>query len=252
MYFKEQMMRKMLEILTAGTLVLILADSVRSGDDKEARAIIDKAITAGGGEAVLAKSNAATFKEKGTYHGMGQPLPYTGSYAVQWPKQFRMEIMDAFVIVVNGDRGWIKTGGDVKDMTKEELVARQSDLHAEWLITLLPLKDKAFTLTALGEVKVTDRPGLGVKVTRKDYPEVKLYFDKTSNLLIKSEFKTKMPEEQYREAKAETYFSDYKDFGGAKVATKVVMKRDGKLYVEAEVTEYKAAGKLEDKVFDRP
>jgi outer membrane lipoprotein-sorting protein len=252
LHFEEQIMRKMLGIATAMALVLAWADHVRSGDDKEARAIVDKAIAASGGEAALAKNNAATFKEKGTYHGMGQPLPYTGKYAVQWPNQFRMQIEEAFVIVVNGDKGWIKTGTDVKDMSKEELAAQQSDLRAEWLISLLPLKDKAFTLTALGEVKINDRPALGVKVTRKDYPDVKLYFDKTTHLLVKSEFKTKMPEQQFKEVDAENLFSDYKDFGGTKVATKLVMKRDGKVYVEAEVTEYQAVGKLDNKMFDRP
>jgi outer membrane lipoprotein-sorting protein len=245
-------MQRRLSMLTAAGLVLAWTGIVWSGDEQSARAIVDKAIQAAGGEAVLAKHASATFKEKGNYHGLGQPFPYTGDYAVQWPDKFRMEIADAFVIVVNGDKGWMKAVGETKDMTKEEFAAQQSNLRAEWIGSLLPLKDKAFSLTALGEIKVDDNPAVGVKVARKDYPEVKLYFDKKTNLLVKSEYKTKLPEQEYKEVLAENYFSNYKDFDGAKVATKMLMKRDGKVYVEADVTEYKAAGKLDPKMFDRP
>jgi hypothetical protein len=245
-------MRRSLGILAAVGLVLLWTGSAEPGEDKEARSILDKAIQATGGETVLAKHNAAKFKEKGTYHGMGQGFPYTGNYAVQWPDQFRMEIADAFILVVNGDKGWLKAGGETMDMSKEQMTTRQNDLRVSWISTLLPLKDKAFMLKALGEVKVDDRPTLVIKVTRKDYPEVKLYFDKTTNLLIKSEFKTTLAEDQFKETNAENYFSDFKEFDGLKVPTKMVFKRDGKLYVEAELVEYKAAGKLDDKVFARP
>ena len=245
-------MRKLLGIIVTVAVTLLCTGPVWPGEDPQARAIVDKAIKAAGGDAALAKHSAATFKEKGTYHGMGQPLPYTATYAVQWPNQFRMEVADVFTIVVNRDKGWIKAGGETKEMTKEELAAQLNDLRAGWISSLLPLKDKAFTVTAIGETKVDDRPAVGIKVTRQGYPEVKLYFDKSTNLLVRSEHKTKLPEQNYKDADAEDYFSNYKDLDGAKVATKMVMKRDGKLYVEAEVTDYKAAGNLEAKMFDRP
>ena len=47
------MKRCVLAIGAAGAL-LVLSDFARSGDDRDARAIIDKAIAAHGGEAVLA------------------------------------------------------------------------------------------------------------------------------------------------------------------------------------------------------
>ena len=245
-------MRQLWGIMVAAAVACLCTSTAWPGDDQQARAIIDKSIKALCGEAALTKHAATTFKEKGTYHGMGTPLPYTGSYAMQFPDRFRMEITDFFTIVVNGDKGWIKAGGETKEMTKEELASQHNDLRAGWISFLLPLKDKAFTLTAIGETKVDDRPAVGVKVTRPGYPEVKLYFDKATNLLAKSEYKTKLPEQNYKDADAEGYFSNYKDFDGVKVATKMVMKRDGKMYVEAEVTEYKAAGKLDAKMFDRP
>jgi zinc protease len=249
---EEDNMRKTLGILIVGPLLLLLSGTAPAGGDDDARAIVAKSIKATGGAAKMAKFKATTFKVKGTYYGMGDGLPFTGNYAVQWPMQLKMEIEGIFTIVVNGDKGWMKSGGVTNDMSKEELALQKHNQRAGWIATLLPLEDKAFDLTALGEVKVDKLTALGVKVTRKDYPEVKLYFDKATHLLIKAEFRSKSPEENYKDATLETYYSNFKEIDGVKVPTTVITKRDGKLYVESEVAEMKAAGKLDASMFDRP
>src|SRR5205807_2708706 len=94
-------MRKVVSVLVVGTFLLASVHLVCAGED-DARAIVNKAIQAAGGEKKLAKHNAVTMKEKGTYYGMGEGLPYTGNYSFQWPNQFRMEIEGVFLIVVNG------------------------------------------------------------------------------------------------------------------------------------------------------
>jgi hypothetical protein len=61
--------------------------------------------------------------------------------------------------------------------------------HAGWVATLAPLKDaKRFTLATLGEIKVEDKPALGVKVSRQGPRDVDLYFDKRSGLLVRTEW----------------------------------------------------------------
>ena len=244
-------MRKLASTLIAASLLLVGAGLVRPGEDKDARAIIDKAIQAMGGEANLVKHNSATWKEKGTYYGMGEGLPYTSKMAVQWPMQFRMEIEGVFTIVLNGDKGWMHTGGETTELDKEQLAQQISDQRAGWISHLLPLKDKAYQLKTLGESKVGKQTALVVQVTRKDYPTVKLFFDKTTGLLLKNEFRTKAAEQKFLEVTQEIYFSDHREVDGAKVAHKVVLKRDGKLFVEAEISALKA-GKVDDKVFGRP
>ncbi len=97
-----------------------------------------------------------------------------------------------------------------------------------------------------------DQPAVGIKVARKEYPEVKLYFDKKTHLLVKSVWRTKASEQQFKEVTAEMYFSKYQDIDSAKVPTRMVMKRDGKQFVDADVTDYKAVGKLDDSVFAKP
>jgi hypothetical protein len=223
-----------------------------SGEEADAKAIVAKAIKAMGGEANLAKHKAATWTEKGTYYGMGNGLPFTGKYAMRAPDHFRMEIEGVFIIVLAGDKGWIHSGGETKAMTDEQLAVQKNDHRAGFITSVLPLKDKAFTLTTLPEIKVDERPAVGINVTRKDYPEVKLYFDAKTHLLVKSEWRTKSAEQKFKEVTATMLYHKYKEIDGAKVPTELVMERDGKLFVEATVEDHKAIGKLDDSVFAKP
>ena len=245
-------MRKTMGLLVAGILVLGGASVIRSGEEGDGRALVDKAIKAAGGADKLAKHQSGTFKGKGTYYGMGDGLPFTAKYSMQLPNKFKMEIEGVFTLVMNGDKGWISSSGDTKEMSKEELAAQKSDHRAGYIAMLVPLKDKAFTLAMLPEAKVDDKAAVGIKVTRKDYPEVKLYFDKKTHLLVKSEFPSKVAEEKFKDVMASMYYTNYKEIDGAQVPTHLVMKRDGKLFVEADVADMKAVGKLDDSVFAKP
>jgi hypothetical protein len=243
-------MRKIVCAWTGFVLLLASVNFVQSGEEKDARAIINKAIKAVGGEAKLPR--AMTWKEKGTYYGMGDGLDYTGIYSVQWPGQFRMEIEGVFAIVIDGDKGWMQAGGETKDMKKEELALHQFNHRAGWISSLVALKDKEFQLKTAPDAKVGDKAAAVVLVSRKDYPDVKLYFSKDSGLLIKSEFKTKAAEQEFKEVTQSAYYSNHKVVDGANLPHKLVVKRDGKVFVEAEVVEMKLAAKLDAKVFAKP
>ena len=116
---------------------------------------------------------------------------------------------------------------------------------------LIPLKDKAYTVKTDGKAKVGDMNTTVVKVSRKDYPTVSLYFDTKTDHLVKSQFKTKSGEQGGKEVTAEFYFSDFKTVDGVTMPHHVVLKHDDKLYVEADVTEMKAA-KFDAKTFAKP
>jgi hypothetical protein len=55
-----------------------------------------------------------------------------------------------------------------------------------------------------------------------------------------------------QEVTEESFFSDYKEVQGTKQAMKFTTKRDGKPYLEGEITEYHPAEKLDDSVFAEP
>ena len=245
-------MRRIVGTLTAVALVFGWVGFVWPGEEKDARGIIDKAIKAVGGEAKLAKHKAATWKSKGTYYGMGDGLPFEGAYANQWPDQFRMDIENAFVIVLNGDKGWISSGGETKDMSKDQHAAQLHDHRVNWMCSLLPLKDKAFELKSLGEAMVDKEPADVVQVSRKGHPEVKMYFSKKSHLMIRSEYRTKSAEMQFKEVTMQVTYGDYRAVDGVKHSHKQVMKRDGKIFVEAEMSDFQPTAKLDAKTFAKP
>ena len=240
-------MRKTLGILVVGTLLLAWSGIAQSGGDDDARGIVDKAIKAMGGEKALAKHQAATWTEKGTYYGMGDGLPFTAKYSMQLPNKFKMEIEGVFTLCLEGDKGWMKSDKGVTDMPKEEVEVQHLNQKAGWIMSLLPLKDKAYTL----KIEKAGGKDTLVEVTRKDYPTVKLYFDTKSGHLVKSRFKTKSQEQKYKEVTAEFQFSDFKMVDGVTMPHHLVLKHDGKLFVEADVTEVKAA-KLDAKTFAKP
>jgi hypothetical protein len=246
-------MAKQLAMALVGCGVLLLAAPARADDAADVKAIVDKAIKAHGGEEKLSKIKAETFTAKGTYYGMGDGLPFTGHFAVQWPGRFRMEIEGAFILVVDGDNGWTKSGtGDVAEMNKDEMAFQKESLYAQGVERLLVLKEKDFTFAPLEAIKVDGKATVGVKVSRKGHEDIKLYFDKETNLLVKVERRVKASEQGYKEVNQETFFKDWKDVDGIKVVQKVVDKRDGKLYVEEEVSDVKYLEKVEPKLFSKP
>ncbi len=223
-------------------LILGVAGASRAADD--AQALVNKAIQAAGGEERLAKIKGLSWKETGKYYGMGEGLDYRGNYTAFGSDKFRMEIEGIFTMVVNGDKGWMEQGGNAVDMEAEQLAQQKEDRYAAEVARLLPLlKDKAYTLGVAGEA---------VKVSRQGRPDIKLFFDKKTGLLVKTERKAKAAEQGNQEVNQETFLSEHKEVDGVKVATKVVIKRDGKNYIEAELSDLKFVDKLDEKLFSKP
>lgn len=225
----------------------------RAADKKpNPRQIINKGITFLGGAKNLKKYRAATWDEKGVYHGMGEPLPYTGKYAIQWPDKFRMEIVGIFTTVLNGDKGWNSAGGKVTELSKDQ-IAQQKEQHYFGMVTQLhPLRDKKFTLTYDGEEKVDGKAADIVNVASKGHQDARLFFDPKTGALVKSEWKAPMDQMPKKLATYVTYYGDYKSAGAIKYPAKVRMLRDGRKFVEATLTAYKPAESLDGKLFEKP
>ncbi len=255
-------MRILGQIVCGALLLLLAVGSVRSGDDKELRAIVAKAIKAEGADKRDGQHKAFTMKGTGTYYGVGDSgVPFSAEwfFAGQDKRRFNMEIkvMDQalkFAQGVSGNKGWTKINDDVVPMPADELAENQAELYVSWLTRLVPLeKDMAFKLAPLGEVKVEGKAAVGVRVTHAGKRDVNMYFDKTSGLLVKHEYQVKdVKGGGNKEMNQETFLADYKGANGAKFPTKVYINREGKKYVEAEMTDYRLLESLDDAVFTKP
>lgn len=242
----------MQKLLTWAVCVPLGLGAVGLARADDAVAIIDKAIKAHGGAEALAKQKSARFKEKGTFYGMGNGLPYTGNCLVQYPDKFRMEIEGVFTMVVNGDKGWVKANENTMDMDKTQLEEQKGELVVGWLTMLTPLKDKSYKLTVIGEEKVGGKDAVGVKITKEKQRDVTFYFDKENGMLVKTSRVTKAADQGGKEVAQEILYGDYKVFDGVHQPTKFTINRDGKKYVESEIVEYKLVEKFDDSEFGKP
>lgn len=238
--------------------VLAATVTAQADDSAAARALVAKAVQAQGGAAQLAKLPAAAAKLKGTFHGQGEAVAFTGEFAAQGSDRLKLALEAEaggqkfrLVHVLNGDQGWVKFNDDTAALDKEALAEAKEQAYAGWVATLVPLQDPAFSLASLGEVHVDQRPALGVRVSSKGHRDVNLYFDKETGLLVKTETRVK-DDASGQEVTEEMFLTDYQDVQGTKQAAKFTIKRDGKPYLESEVSEYQLAEKLDASVFAQP
>lgn len=239
--------------------VLVFLSPVRADDDAGLRKIVAKAIEAHGGADNLKKFKASVTNSKGKFYGFGDGLEYTGETSLQLPDRICTKVEskigdDAFKFtqIVKGDKGWTKLNDKTDEMSKEALAEAREQMNAARIAHLSVLTEKEYKLSSLGDSKVGDRAAVGIRVEHAGYRDVSLFFDKENNLLLKSETRGKDLMRGGDEYTAETLYGDYKKSNGVMSARKITIKRDGKLFVEAENKEVKFSEKLDDSVFDKP
>jgi hypothetical protein len=242
-----------------GILLLTGPGPARAQDEADLKKVVGRAVQAAGGAGPLAKMKAASSRLKGTFHGTGRSLAFTGLTAFQLPDRYRVEaevqIDDRTyrsVQVVNGDQGWVALDGNVRPMTPTMLNEARAQLYVLSVVHLVGLTDKEVQLSALGETNVAGRAAVGVRVSRKGRRDVGLYFDKENGLLLKSETRARDIQGGDAEFVVETVYGDYRKVGGLQLAHRYTIRRDGRRFVEAEATAIKPAEKLDDSFFAKP
>lgn len=230
-------------------------------DQADARAIIDKALKAIGGEEKATKLKAAVWTAKGKVQG----IEFRGTWSVELPHRSRVVVQllaggmseIGYVGIMNGRQGWTfeyafnrePSNKDLKEIDPENT----GPFYAGSVEGLTTLRDNAFTLSVLKDGgEVGGRPVVGVRVIREDREPVHLYFDRDSGLLVKSAVLKR------DRVHFETIYSDYKDFDGLKHPTKAACKMrqrpssEPEPFMEYEITEFKWYEKLDDKLFEKP
>src|SRR5438132_2345343 len=162
-------------------IVFLLTAPVRADDQAATKSLLDNAIQAAGGEAKLTKFQANTFKGNGKYHR--DDLAFTGEWYYQAPARTRSvmnftgnDVKLKMITVLDGDKGWNKIDDDEAEPLEGDVLEHERlSAHVDWITMLVPLRDKAFRLSLLGESKVGDRAAVGLKVVHKDFGDVKLF-----------------------------------------------------------------------------
>ncbi len=241
-------------IMVAGLLLGL--GSAASADDAEAKAVVDKAVKAIGGS--IDASKAYTWKSKGTLSLNDSENKFTTKVTAQGINHFRQEFEGDFdgnqikgVTVVDGDKAWRKIGDDATKLEDDQRANEKRVVYLQ-IVGQLPsfLKGEGFKVESDEEEKVDGKPAIELKVTGPDGKDFEISFDKATGLPVK--MSATVVDFQGEEYKQETLFKDYKEFDGVKRASKIETKRNGKKFVDYEITEFKVLDKADANAFAEP
>lgn len=245
--------------LSLSLFLTVLAPADQAQTATDFKPVIEKAIQAYGGEQKLLALKAAREKSKGTVQIMGMDVAFVGHSTYQYPAQMRQELnldiqgMKFNVLqVFNNGKGWTRAFGEIKALEGDELDDMKEEAYYSKVNLLVPLlKEPEFKLKLIGEDKVGDKPVVGVKVVSKGHKDIDLYFDKTTGLIIKT-VRMGRDSATMKEAKWETFYSDFKETNGVKYGAKVKILQDGGNFIEAEITGLELLEKVDEKEFGKP
>jgi hypothetical protein len=196
--------------------VLLLAGTGRAlAQEAEARALIVRGVKAQGGLDKFPRNLASHRKSKGVFHTDG--FTFTGESFSEPGNRRRVFLRGTSNgipatrgLVLDGKKGWRTWDGAVYDIEPDFLDILEKSIYADRVSGLVSLlRDKGYTLSTLGQEMVKGKAALGVKVQSEGKPDVLLYFDKESGLLVKSSNRVR-DQERRREVNQEVYYLDYR------------------------------------------
>lgn len=255
-------MRRLMLAAAVGGLLAVLALRGQAGGD-EVQAIIDKAVKAHHPKGINSKNTAYQGKNKGTIHVMGLDLEFTQEISLQSPPGKFKEVMDMSVMgvqvksttVYDGKEGWIKVSVNNMDKdipVKDELLDEFKEMsYMMGLSNFQGLKAKDAKVSLIGDAQVNGKPAVGLRISKEGKKDISLYFDKETGLMVKTERRAK-DFQGGQEVTEERIIQAYQDVAGQKMAKKVLVNRDGKKLLEAEVIESRFIEKLDDAEFAKP
>ncbi len=241
-------------ILTLGA-VLVQAQ----GQDDDAKAVLRKAIKAHGGEKLLSNMKGITAKFKGTIDIMGKAREMTGENVLLKPDKLKTSVtvdiegMQIPVIVVfDGKKMWRSVLNKVEEIKDEKVLTEMREsLQAEGAGSLPEFLEAPYKVSTIGEVKVMGKDAVGIRVTKKGQRDITFYFDKKTHLVVKSEMRVN-DTEAGQEVTQEKFITAYRDTDGVKTGSRLVIHKDGKLFMELDITETKVHEKLDESNFKMP
>jgi HEAT repeat protein len=227
--------------------------------DEQSRALALNAMKAHGGKELLARYKGVRMKFKGTSFavmGEGQEK-FSGEKFLLFPTRMKSintyEKLDEVIRVTTEKQFFLRFQGKVMEQKVENA---QKVLYLERVVALVDLDDKDYRFAPLGEAKVDGKEAVGIRVSREGHADIKLYFDKGTQLLVKYENRVKY---QYgddptsmKEHTHETILSDYANIMGIQTARKIVDLQDGKTVCETTITDVTYAETFPDSYFAKP
>jgi hypothetical protein len=241
-----------------GTLTGLLLAVGPLAAQETAQDVVQRGVQAHGGMERLGKVRNDHVKVKGVLYVNGADAPFNGEMVVALPGRFRNVLnvngggRDFTIVqVINGERAWVSVDGQPQKIEAIALSEMRMAFHMQEVMRLAPLlSDRRFRLKLQPDEKVGERAAAVVLVSVIGQKDVRLFFDRQSNLLIKTEYA--VGDGAGRENRQEVFYGDYRDVGGYIRPIKMAAYRDGKKIMEAELTDIRYLDRVGDELFEGP
>jgi hypothetical protein len=235
--------------------VLLVPAAARPDDVTDLRDLVLKA--AAKDPADIQKFKAFTLKAKGT--SLLGPEPAAGSFELVavYPGKLKVswvfgsgDAKTAVSVCASDDKGWrSQTGVATRDMTVEELNDLRTDTYGVFASTLLALTEPETKLSAGGQSKVGGDPVVGLKLSRRPFPEVTLYFDEKTYLLRKMAYRGR---ENGVVVSKEMIFGGHKEVGGLMLPTTQSTRAQGEEKYSLAEIQFSFPDRLDLHMFEKP
>jgi hypothetical protein len=234
--------------------VKVDAIPLKASDDPQV--VLERVITAYGGPEKCARWRAGHIKYTATLKGVDtiveEFFEFPGKFKrIVSAKADEKEVMN-LTFVINRDEAWmLEPGGRVTPMAETSFANRAEHIF-DGFCNPTRYKEDSCELSILGEKDIRGQATVHLSVVSLAKKKVGfLFIDKSSGLIVSTE--GTIPKWiSKEEGDAETYFSDYRDFEGTKVPTRIMLESNGKVIFAIAIQELEFLDRVDDKVFAKP
>jgi zinc protease len=217
---------------------------------EDARALVDKAIAAKGGAALLRGVRTVKSEFDMIIATPSGPAKVTGTAYVRYPGQFRVDAVGPDGLRIQSfDNGtaWMGDGKGTDEVPPAIVETMQANVQRDTIALLLALADGKVTARR-GEDVVSGATRLpSLEVDLRKAGKLTMGFDPVTNLLVYQRYGGVADEPVTEER-----FTDYKTLEGIKVAQRVSMRRAGQFPVERTVRTFEVNVPIASAFFRKP
>lgn len=226
----------------------VSADSIA-----RAQQIVAQATSAVGGlEALKSVKSIVTKATVKVSSPMGEQ-EVSATATLLFPDKLRLEItvpQGTLVQATNGTTGWMQFGPSTQDMPPAALAGIKDGLKRHPVALMIALNDPNAKRQALDDEAVEDKPANVVVWTDAEGKATKIYFDKSTHLLVKMTYSSK---NQFgAEVLVEEMLSDYRPVSGVPMAFMQSQSQNGKKVSENKVIDVQVNAAIDPKIFEKP
>jgi hypothetical protein len=247
--------KNMVNLTALLSFLVLTSPQAEAADDSQAHFLVQRAITAAGGQSALeslpaihAKTEGQTasgvlFKEE-TFHqppGMLKQVQQLDSGSKH----------SEIILVVAGENGWLRANQKTVRLGGFLFSELREAANVANATRLLPLLTGDYRLSPLPPARIAGRLVKGIGVSRCDYRDINLYFDAETMLLAKIEHKV-WDITTNQAITEERYLMDYRPVQGIQTAHAIRIDRNAKPYLEARSMLVEHLRAIDKPVFAQP